>query len=385
MRVFFVGAPVEPHPVPGVSDEVRFAATGYNTGNLLIGQSLLEELCVNTYGYDLSMPVEEIHERYEVIVIAAANFIFRGFDLSPLAAFIESTRLRCVMVGLGVQAPAAGARFTDIPAGTRRLLHIVADRGHTVGVRGDFTADVMNRFGIRNVRVVGCPSLYRARTPALTIRRPDPTKPMRVSLNGSRNIVEHSMAPMTATRVEAALIRLSMENGYEYVLQNEDPEMRILWSESEAPGHAAHLATIIRRLDLQTTPQRLFEHIRARNRVFLNLEDWDRYMALVDYSLGSRVHGNLIALTNGVAATILALDVRTTEMAELMAIPHVSIVDVREVNVAELAARSDYDAFERRYKVLYERYATFLDDNDLAHRLRATGAACAPACSTQAC
>src|SRR5436190_3892826 len=102
MRILFLGAPVSLPSHRGVSYKQRFAATGENTGNLLIGQSLFEELQFTEYGcYDTSLQPCDVNERYDVIVIAAANFIFRNFDLSALTNFIESTNLPCVIVGLG--------------------------------------------------------------------------------------------------------------------------------------------------------------------------------------------------------------------------------------------------------------------------------------------
>lgn len=56
-------------------------------------------------------------------------------------------------------------------------------------------------------------------------------------------------------------------------------------------------------------------------------------------------------------------------MAELMSIPHVPIEDVTHLNVNELAAAGDYDRFERKYQLLYDRFAEFLDENGLNHKL----------------
>ena len=369
MRILFLGAPVSPKSNPSLSYEQRFAATGHNTGNLLIGQSLFEELQFTEYGYGTSLQPCDVNERYDVIVIAAANFIFRKFDLSALTNFIESTKLPCVIVGLGAQAPATSYKVTDIPDGSRRFLHVVSDRSTTVGVRGYFTAEVMNDFGIKNVRAVGCPSLYRALRRNLKIVRPDSAKPLRVSLNGSRNVIDHAISPEAARRVEAKILMLSIDNGYEYVLQNENPEMQVLWSSDWPTEFVPHVQSIVARLELNIAENTLINHIRSKNRLFFELDEWDKYISCFDYSLGSRFHGNLIALTNGVAATILTHDSRTTELAELMSIPHVPVEDATDLNVNELAAAGDYDRFERKYQLLYDCFAEFLNENGLRHNL----------------
>jgi hypothetical protein len=37
--------------------------------------------------------------------------------------------------------------------------------------------------------------------------------------------------------------------------------------------------------------------------------------------------------------------------------------------VNELAAAGDYDRFERKYQLLYDRFAEFLNENGLSHKL----------------
>lgn len=368
MRVLFVGAPIAPKTLPGLSPQQKFAATGENTGNLLIGQSIFEELDFTEHGYGMGLPPKEVNERFDVIVIGAANFIFKGFDLSSMADFIESTALPCVMVGLGAQMPAMGDSVHSIPEGSKRLLRVASHRSKTIGVRGHFTAEVMNGFGIRNVRAVGCPSLYRRLKRKFTIRRPTLGAGLRVSLNGSRNVIAHAASPEAAKRVEAQLLRLSLNMGYEYVLQNEKPEMNVLWSD-DATRFVPNLQAIVKQFGLAVAPERLIEHIRSKNRLFLNLRDWDDYISRFDYSLGSRFHGNVIALTNGVAASILTHDSRTTEMARLMNIPHVPVEEIDKIDVEQLASSADYDAFEREYPLMYDRFAEFLDENGLQHNL----------------
>lgn len=369
MRILFLGAPIAPKSTPGITDQQRFDATGKNTGNLLIGQSLFEELDFAEYGYGTCIPPGEANLRFDVIVVGAANFIFRGFDLGPMAEFIEKTMLPCVMVGLGVQAPAVGSAVTDIPEGTHRLLQIVADRSKSIGVRGHFTAEILNDFGIRTARAVGCPSLFRRLNRNLTIRRPPSDRPMRISLNGSRNVIVHAASTEAARWVEAQLLRLSVQNGYSYVLQNEMPEMQVLWADDDATEYLSELEAIVTKFDLGVTSERFLRHIKSTNRLFFDLNEWDEYISAFDLSIGSRFHGNAIALTNGVPAIMLTHDSRTTEMAQLMRIPHIMVEEVGTLDVKELALSADYDHFEQEYPSAYDRFVEFLDENGLPHKL----------------
>lgn len=368
MRILFIGAPVAP-PDTALSLVDQFAYTGLNTGNLLIGQSFREILKSSSHGVGLDVPAARINEEYDLIAVAAANFIFKGFDLAPLASFIESTKLPVIVAGLGAQAPQAGAKFLDIPEGSKRFLKVISERSKLIGVRGHFSAEVMSDFGITNVRVVGCPSLYRSHNRDLRIRRPPDWTTARISINGSRDISDHSRSPAAAARVERELIRLSIQRGYSYVLQSEFPEMQVIGEDQLSSELAATLQNEVKRHVIPLGVPQYAGHVRERYHAFFDLARWDEYIRGFDLSVGSRFHGNLIALTNGVPAVVLSHDSRTTELSELMGIPHVAIEDVAGLDPVDLATLADFEQFEARYRVLYDRFADFLEANGVEHRL----------------
>ena len=369
MRVLFIGAPVSAQYHPDWTLEDRFAAYGRNTGNLLIGQSLREELKISRCEFHRDAPPAGADDEFDVIVVAAANFIFRGFDLSRYANFIEATNLPCVVAGLGAQAPNREATFGDIPEGSKRFLKVIAERSKVIGVRGNFTAEVMNDFGITNVRPIGCPSMFRSRKRGLRIRRPEAGTTLRISLNGSRDTVVHMRSPDDARRVEASLIRLSIAEGHSYVLQSETPEIEILTARATTSQQRQVIKLVCDDLGATDLAHILDRHVLSNGRLFFDLDEWDSHIRSVDLSIGSRFHGNLIALTNGTPAILLNHDSRTTEMAELMGIPHVFTEDVKAIDPRRLLEQADFDGFEKRYRTLYDRFADFLTENRLPHHL----------------
>lgn len=368
MKVLFLGAPIQ-SPPSTLTPHQRFDALGKNTGNLLIGNSLFEELNFTDHAYGQRLSAEEVNDRFDVVVIGAANFIFRNFDFSHLSAYLEAVKLPCVMIGLGAQAPAVGQSVTDIPDGTKRLLAIVSERSAAIGVRGYFTASVVNDLGIKNVEAIGCPSLYRTCRPRLSVRRPVVGSEIKLSVNGSRNVIDHSAHREAARRVESQLLDLAIRNGYNYVLQNENPEMSVLWSDVLDGGDARLLDTLVRRFNLSISGKEFASCIKSKFRLFFDLESWDAYIKEFDASIGSRFHGNLIGLTNGVPAFIFTHDSRTAEMAGFMHIPHAEVQNVDNLDVREVFASADYEKFERRYETLYKLFASFLTRNGLKHRL----------------
>src|SRR5689334_944636 len=151
MRAFLLGATPSFDVTSTSGPAERLQKTGGNTGNQIIARGLLNVLELEEVSWDYSVGTERVDEEFDVILIAAANFLFPGFDFGGMAAFIENTKLPCVMVGLGAQSKDYSP---DIPLkpGTERLVQVVADRSHSIGVRGPFTAEVLKRRGITNVQ-----------------------------------------------------------------------------------------------------------------------------------------------------------------------------------------------------------------------------------------
>jgi hypothetical protein len=344
-----------------------FQSTGWNTGNLLIGNGLLSHLRyddLQTYRY--AMKPEWIEENFDQVVIGAANFLFPGFDLSPLANIIEKIKLPVFMVGLGAQLPSSESELDNIPEGTWRLVRLVSERSHSIGVRGYFTAEQLTKVGIPNARPTGCPSLYTRHDSTARLRRVADTSALRATVNGSRNVVGHSSDEASATRVERQLLQVAMANNYPYVLQNEQPEMQVAWGDDLAE-HMPALASIAKFFGVDV--EALVSYYRRSGKVFFSIEQWFDWIRDFDFSLGTRFHGNVAALLNGVPAVVITHDSRTKELCEFAAIPHAPVSAIETLDVRRLYEEADFDLYEERYNALYRAYIDFLDDNKVPHLL----------------
>src|SRR6185436_7509546 len=79
-------------------------------------------------------------------------------------------KIPVIAFGIGAQAPARGPlRLSDQTKAEERAM---SERCTTMGVRGAYTADVLWGLGVKNVRIIGCPTLYRRRDPNLRIDLP---------------------------------------------------------------------------------------------------------------------------------------------------------------------------------------------------------------------
>jgi polysaccharide pyruvyl transferase WcaK-like protein len=369
-RALYIGAPycLADAATPSSEIPALFERSGRNSGNLLIGYSLRSQLDCAVESVSPEHPPR--HRDYDFIAIAAANFLFSGFDFGSYADLIEQTDLPCLMVGLGAQAPRAGG-MPDIKPGTQRFVRAIAARTDRIGVRGAFTAEVLNCLGIKNVEITGCPSFY-LRKPA-QIRAAFAAHANAgegVSLNGSRNVISHSSQPDKMKAIERRIYELCIGGKSQFVLQSEAEEMRILASEDDV--ETAELAgKIIDSIGLTgLSREAVRDAIRAKFKIYFNIEAWSNSVRAFSFSAGTRFHGNLIALLSGVPAHVISHDSRTQELCEFADIPHTRVEDLAEdFTIEDLRRVTNIDKFVRRQAMNYSAYVRFLDRNGIRHTL----------------
>jgi hypothetical protein len=157
-----------------------------------------------------------------------------------------------------------------------------------------------------------------------------------------------------------------MAREFPFVLQNEQPEMQLATGE-DPELHMPALKSLA--AFFGSDPGTLAAFYRKHCKVFFSTEEWFSWIKDYDFSIGSRFHGNVAALLNGVPAVVLTHDSRTKELCEFASIPHVSVSDIQELNAQRLYEQANFELFEERYNTLYRNYTEFLDENDVPHKL----------------
>jgi len=366
-RVFYLGAPPDIRHVGKDSVAERLRATGNNCGNLLIGHAISRHLKPELTRGNITRDAAFVNDNFDYILIGASNFLYSRFDFGPYAAFLEAVDLPCVIVGLGAQAPAYADRVS-VPEGTERMVRIISERSTSLGVRGYFTAATLVDMGIHNVRVIGCPSMYWNGAPTLTIAYGRSGDTLAVAVNGSAEVAPHAEDMDAARALEARLARLSIENGYPYILQNELALMELAGGVRDSSHKSIPALRKIYGLD-DVSADDFVRFARTNVRTYFDVEQWVAEMARFDLVIGSRFHGCLAALLAGVPAYVFVHDTRTREMCELLRVPHASVRNSGAIDVEAIYATLDLDALTTAYRYLYQNYVAFLEENDIEHCL----------------
>ncbi len=301
-----------------------------------------------------------VNEEFDHVVVPLANAFRSSFmdSLDRLTRMIERLTIPVTVVGVGV---AGGVGSLDHPlpqlsahevAIVRRFLRAVLDRSASIGVRGDFTRELLAGlgFGDAHVDVVGCPSLYRDGADLqITKKQPELAADAPFALNLSPYV--KLMGPV-ALRHAGAYPRMT------YVPQGADTLALMLWGTQPRKVRTPSLPT--------HREHPLYQSNRMR--FFVDSSTWVEFLRAQQFSFGTRIHGNIAALLARTPAVVIAHDARTLELARFHQIPHRLVTDVDDtLDAAELHAWADYDAFNAGHAANAADFARFLAKNGLEH------------------
>lgn len=286
-----------------------YQLSGNNTGNLLFTSAVYTQL-KNPERLNQQESISALRERFENICIPAANWIYPKFEFQWLADLLENLNLPVCCVGLGAQIDET--ELQNLTPGTRRFLHVLSHLSKSIGVRGQHTANLLEKIGIKNVEVLGCPSLFPSFN-VPKIRFPDDFSPW--SIGGS--FTRFSLSPGREDPFQIRLARYLFEFADRIIYQSEIEEIRFLADEVDVDAKLAefygHPISAVRQI------------LRQKGRCYASLQDWLKGIESQSVFVTSRIHGCVVAVLAGCPSILLTHDHRTRELADSMALASVPI------------------------------------------------------------
>ena len=338
--------------------------SGLNSGNLVYAYAIDKHLGRNGQVLDFGVDPRVLNATTDIAVVQGANQLGTHFDAGRLAARFDQYDSKIVVLGLGAQSD----MDMTIPAlgdSTKHWLRCIADRSTggspNMGVRGDFTKRVLGEYGMdRHSEVIGCPSLFIDRDPALGRRiEGNVRRPRRVAVVAGHYAWAHLRS------IEIGLGRLVTETGGTYVGQHGLGMMMF------TRGEGARIQkTLLEEIRDNVCPQMELDAFvdwgRRHGSVFFDVESWIEYMRRFDFVVGLRIHGIMVALQAGVPALCIVHDSRTLELCQTMKVPHVRADELGSgTTLDELLARFRFEAeeFDANRRALATRYTELLLNN----------------------
>lgn len=347
-----------------------FARGGINTGDVLVYDAMLKALA-----YDQITNVQFAHaadeklwptDDYDATVIRGSNYLTETVDIGNVIPLLKKLKGPIVPVGVGAQA--AKYKKLEMPKGSIEAWKIIADKCETIGVRGVYSAEVFNDIGIKNIRIIGCPSFYRNLRPSIEIKPLDPAS-ARVGLTLNKYLSADYASNATKTnRMQRALIEaVAKRPANRLYSQGEREETLAIFETGEAKQK--HIRSILGKYNLEGDKD-VEALMSERMQAFFDVDEWAADARdNVDVLVGFRLHGNVIGLHQGIPAVFFTYDSRIRELSTLFAIPSVEIEDYMPINLEKIFESADFSKVQHVYRLNYAEYHRFLTENGLNHVL----------------
>jgi hypothetical protein len=294
------------------------------------------------------------------------------------AEVLDRLRIPVIALGVGAQAPAHGR--LELSAESVRVWRLIAERCASVGVRGDYTAEVLWGVGVRNVRVVGCPTLFRGRDPDLRIDLPPLDSVRRAAFTLRREVSStyaRDIDRYLALQKQAILDLARRFPELTISAQGEVEEKKVVLGTPEQREQALARLAEVGWLD---GPEGALTAL-YRARLFYSdvVADYDAMVRRQQLTLGYQLHGNLIALANGVPSVYFTYDSRTAEFADTFKIPAFDVFAGEPFDLERYWDQTLFERFNRAYHRGWREMRAFLEENGVAHRMTAGDARLAEA------
>jgi hypothetical protein len=279
------------------------------------------------------------------------------------AEFVEKLQLPVCTFGFGCQAP-LGQKISEAEVDPRsvRLLRAISANAKVIAVRGQFTADLCAKYGVKNVSVVGCQSCYYSgvtqweakpslkqppkRPVAYVSLSPDESHALRLMMAGTAAIIGQGDVTDEAIRNGSITRADFIADTANYWLP---PFLRAMFD------------------DGRVTRADYYDYIASSYHKFYNVPDWIAHIREnYDFCFGTRFHGNMAALLSGVPALWLVHDMRTKELCEHLGLPsfeHAALSGIKDI--AELASHCDYSSFWAGFPARLKQFIEYVRANDV--------------------
>jgi hypothetical protein len=341
-------------------------ASGNNFGNMLFTNAAYQQIH-NAQHIGFNWEPARVRELCSSIFIPAANWINTKQDWGWLADLIEETDLPCTVVGLGSQISCLDD-VKAIPLGTKRLLSVVEERSSAIGVRGDFTAQVANDCGVKNVEVLGCPSIFTfGNVPQL--RDIEPSEISRIGIGPTRYILNKTNDTNRFDK-QRQLYQFAIREASSIYYQSEQYEIQELSREkqhnSEQDSRAQHYYGI-------HDQKKLSNALLEKGKYHTTLSSWLADVRKDDVYIGTRIHGAIAATLAGTPPILITHDNRTKELAKEMAVPSITLDDFKVASLFDLTSlmsQLDYNKYRRRTELNIKKLIGFYKNNGLNNKLK---------------
>lgn len=342
-----------------------------NIGNIVFLESIAREVGADHISmYDFMLNYKIYEEKYDILILSLANMISSSFSLNEkFIKALEEIKTPICIFSVGIQADTESELLEmKMSETSKRILKLSEKSGTTIGLRGSITKDYLDKQGIKNTQVIGCPSIFYKKV----IPKKKKNELNNVLLSGSFN--GFWQEPLYD------IYRFGYKYCNSYLVQSES---RILFdkykiSEIDLKDWKIDENRIQYLLDKnydyyfychkEIDKEDLSKWFIDKSIFFTDFDNWLESMYSYNLHLGVRFHGSVMTTLAGVPTLILSGDLRVKEFVDFHRLPNINIFDFNsDLTPERIYDIIDYSEYESLYDELFENYKNFLNKNGLQY------------------
>lgn len=315
-----------------------FESVRMNSGNLVFREALTDNLKLMRMSYQ---QYSEMDSSIESLPIITTDLIWiredSNFDYL-YKRVMDHPNIPFIPISVGIQAKNYESNF-KLNESTLKTLKAIEERA-VIGVRGYYTADILDKHGIKNISVVGCPSLYYKKDPEFKIQK----------TSGKLDKVCCNFRTFYGwlNKNEKHFLNFCANKNYDFIEQTK-------FEFSPENANDINYYNFIN------------QWLKRKSNLFFSIKDWKEFSSKFQFSLGLRFHGNVVSLWNNIPALFITIDSRTKELTEFFDLPSADIsVFENPKDIDYYYDLANYDKFNKNYKKKFHNYESFLSKNGLS-------------------
>ena len=313
--------------------------------------------------------IDRLNAEYDYVFLRGSNYVHAEMDWVQAPDVLRRLKIPVIAFGIGAQAPVSGT--LELSEATKTVLKLIGDSTASLGVRGTYSAEVLNDLGIKNVRIIGCPTAFRNNNPNLAIRLPALEQVKKAGITLRREVSKTYAQDIQRYLTFHRDLVKAMADRFEVTLMSkgeaEEKKLALGTPEQKAAAMAALED------NAWATSWYLDEQVADlyQSRMFYSdvVAEYERLVRGLDLVLGYRLHGNLMALANGTPSIYFTYDSRTVEFADTFKIPSVDVFAGQEFRLEDYWDQARFDRFNTAYAQVYGQMRDFLVENGVDNKM----------------
>lgn len=328
-------------PQKNLTEQEKFVKAGLNSGNLIFIESLksiLDPIILPRWSIGNNDYFDS--NDFDAFVTTDLIWLNEGTEYPHVEKMLHRIGdKKLVPISVGIQAPRTATNVKLHP-NTLRLLSEISERA-TLAIRGAFTADVLNRNGIKNIQIVGCPSLYYNLRENYQITHTELSKWPKI-------ICTFRTFYGQLSKDECHFLTYAANRNWKFVEQTQ---------------HSLNLTHV---KNNQKMYNFLHSWLERQEELFFDAKEWIQWASYYDMAIGSRFHGNVVAILNNRPALFFVADKRMNEMCDFFHLPTMLMSEFDDTkSIQYYYEKADYSNFNKIYPSLQSNFISYLKKNDL--------------------